>query len=669
MRATHAPPDGDELTPRKVLVVEDDEVLNRLAQKILTRAGFDADGVMTGAEAADRVTADPDLILLLDQELPDMTGTELVRTLKDGGRTLPFVAMTGHGDETVAVEMMKLGARDYLVKGADLTELLPKVFNRVFRELQTERELAWAQAALRESEERFKLAMEASRDGIWDWNVETGKVYFSPSYAAMLGFGPDELPGRISTWSERIHPENRDSAVEANTACIENRTDGFRVEFRMRTRSGDWRWILARGKAVTRGPDGRAIRLVGTHTDITDQKAAEAEKTRLERQFHQAQRLESVGRLAGGVAHDLNNLLSPILGFAEMLADAAGEDTNRRWQAEEIVKASLRARDLVRQLLAFSRRQTLSLKPVDLNALVERFRPLLRRTIREDIDIRAHLSPDLPKVAGDAGQLEQVIMNLAVNAQDAMPVGGVLTVETGMVELDEAFTARHDDLNPGPHVLLAVTDTGCGMDAETRTHLFEPFFTTREIDKGTGLGLATVHGIIKQHDGHIRVDSEPGAGSTFRIYLPRHAGAGETDAGARSSTPDAFAAPRGTEAVLLVEDNDLVQELAVTILKRQGHKVLTAASGDEAMALLDRYDGPVHLLLTDVVMPGMNGRQLFEKAARVHPGLKVLYMSGYTDNVLADRGVEETAGHFIQKPFSVNALAAKVRAILDECEV
>ena len=668
MKASNTASDGDDLTPRKVLVVEDDEILNRLAQKILTRAGFDAEGVMTGAEAADRVTADPDLILLLDQELPDMTGTELVRTLKDRSRTVPFVAMTGHGDETVAVEMMKLGARDYLVKGANLTELLPKVFNRVFRELETERELAYAQAALRESEERFKLAMEASRDGIWDWNIETGEVYYSPSYAAMLGFGPDELPGRISTWSERIHPENRDSAVEANTACIENRIDSFRVEFRMRTRTGDWRWILARGKAVARRPDGRAIRLVGTHTDITDQKAAEAEKTRLERQFQQAQRLESVGRLAGGVAHDLNNLLSPILGFAEMLADAAGADTDRRWQAEEIVKASLRARDLVRRLLAFSRRQTLSLKPVDLNALVERFHPLLRRTIREDIDIRAHLSPNLPKVAGDAGQLEQVIMNLAVNAQDAMPIGGVLTVETGMVELDEAFTARHDDLNPGPHVLLAVTDTGCGMDVETRTHLFEPFFTTREIDKGTGLGLATVYGIIKQHNGHILVDSEPGAGSTFSIYLPRHAGAdaGETDAGACSSTSDPLSAPRGAETVLLVEDNDLVQELAVTILKRQGYMVLTAASGDEAMALLDRYEGPVHLLLTDVVMPGMNGRQLFEKATPVHPDLKVLYMSGYTDNVLADRGVEETAGHFIQKPFSVNALAAKVRAILDE---
>ncbi len=438
-------------------------------------------------------------------------------------------------------------------------------------------------------------------------------------------------------------------------------------EYRFRHPDGTEYLVIANASPVL-NEAGEIVAAVATFHDITDQKAAEAEKTRLERQFQQAQRLESVGRLAGGVAHDLNNLLSPILGYAEMLADAAGADTDRRWQAGEIVKASLRARDLVRRLLAFSRRQTLSLKPVDLNALVERFHPLLRRTIREDIDIRAHLSPNLPKVAGDVGQLEQVIMNLAVNAQDAMPIGGVLTVETGMVELDEAFTARHDDLNPGPHVLLAVTDTGCGMDAETRTHLFEPFFTTREIDKGTGLGLATVYGIIKQHNGHILVDSEPGAGSTFSIYLPRHAGAdaGETDAGACSSTSDPLSAPRGAETVLLVEDNDLVQELAVTILKRQGYMVLTAASGDEAMALLDRYEGPVHILLTDVVMPGMNGRQLFEKATPVHPDLKVLYMSGYTDNVLADRGVEETAGHFIQKPFSVNALAAKVRAILDE---
>jgi PAS domain S-box-containing protein len=670
MMKADAPPNGADPGPRRVLVVEDDEGLNLVARKILKRAGFDAEGVMTGAEAADRVMADPNQVLLLDQQLPDMTGTELVRTLKDRGQTLPFVAMTGHGDETVAVEMMKLGAREYLVKGANLTELLPKVFNRVFRELETERKLDQAQAALRVSEERFQLAMEASRDGIWDWSVETGAVYFSPSCAAMLGFGPDELPSQISAWSDRIHPDDRKPAVRVPTACIQNRTDSFRVEFRMQTREGDWRWIQARGKAVARASNGRATRLVGTHTDITDRKRAEAENARLERQFQQAQRLESVGRLAGGVAHDLNNLLSPILGFAEMLADAAGEETQRRWQAEEIVKASLRARDLVQQLLAFSRRQPLTLKPVNLNTLVESFAPLLRRTIREDIDIRFDLSPGLPKVAGDVGQLEQVIMNLAVNAQEAMPMGGALTLETGTVELAAELADPHDNLTPGPHVLLNFIDTGYGMDDNIRAHLFEPFFTTREHDKGTGLGLSIVYGIIKQHGGRICVDSEPGAGSCFTIHLPRHVGS-ETPDDVSETPPrrDAAKAAASAETVLLVEDNELVRGLAATILTGQGYTVLEAESGTEALESLARHEGPVHLLLTDVVMPGMNGRRLYEQVSRSHPKIRVLYMSGYNDDVISNRGVTERTPHFIQKPFSVHALTEKVREILDECEV
>ncbi len=396
---------------------------------------------------------------------------------------------------------------------------------------------------------------------------------------------------------------------------------------------------------------------------ITERKRAEEERARLEEQFHQSQKLESIGRLAGGVAHDLNNLLSPILGYSEMLlADAVGRDP-RRDSLTAIVTAGKRARDLVRQLLAFGRKQTLKVEPVDLNGLLKHFHRLLRRTIREDIVIHMDLDRTLPPIQGDAGQLEQVVMNLAVNAQDAMPDGGELTIETSAAVLDEAYAAHHEGVTPGPYVMLAVSDTGCGMDAETREHIFEPFFTTKEKHKGTGLGLATIYGIVKQHAGHIWIYSEPGAGSTFKVYLPM--AGGKVFAEAEAPKPIPATDPDGTETILVVEDNQQVRELTITILQREGYRVLSAHSGESALIELNRHEGPVHLLLTDVVMPDMNGRELFDKISSTHPHMKVLYMSGYTDNVIAHSGVLDADIGFIQKPFTVTGLAAKVREVLD----
>ncbi|MFP4350577.1 MAG: PocR ligand-binding domain-containing protein [Desulfococcaceae bacterium] len=395
---------------------------------------------------------------------------------------------------------------------------------------------------------------------------------------------------------------------------------------------------------------------------ITERKRAEEERARLEERFHQSQKLESIGRLAGGVAHDLNNLLSPILGYSEMLlADAVGMDP-RRDSLTAIVTAGQRARDLVRQLLAFGRKQTLKVEPVDLNILLKHFHRLLRRTIREDIVIHMDLARALPPIQGDAGQLEQVVMNLAVNAQDAMPDGGELTIETSAAVLDEAYAARHEGVTPGSYVMLAVSDTGCGMDAETREHIFEPFFTTKEKHKGTGLGLATIYGIVKQHAGHIWIYSEPGAGSTFKIYLP--VAGREVSAKSEAARTQPAADPGGSETILVVEDNQQVRELTNTILEREGYRVLSAHSGESALVELNRHQGPVHLLLTDVVMPDMNGRELFDKISATHPHMKVLYMSGYTDNVIAHRGVLDADIGFIQKPFVVTGLAAKVREVL-----
>ena len=362
------------------------------------------------------------------------------------------------------------------------------------------------------------------------------------------------------------------------------------------------------------------------------------------------------------MAHDLNNLLSPIIGYGEMLLEDTAEDDLQREPVEEIVNAGMRARDLVRQLLAFSRKQTLEFKHIDLSALLRNFEKLLRRTIREDVAIHMVLAQPLPLINGDVGQLEQVVINLAVNAQDAMPDGGDLTIETAEVELDESYAAQHKGVPPGMYAMLVVSDTGYGMDAETRKHLFEPFFTTKEKDKGTGLGLATVYGIVKQHGGNVWSYSEPGLGSTFKVYLP----VSTESTVSEQYVPKAPSAVRGSETVLLAEDNEQVRELALAILKRQGYTVLPAASGKEALAILDRLDGPVDLLLTDVVMPEMNGKQLFDRVSATCPDIKVLYMSGYTDNVIAHHGMIDASIHYIQKPFSVKALAAKVREVLDQ---
>jgi nitrogen-specific signal transduction histidine kinase/CheY-like chemotaxis protein len=400
---------------------------------------------------------------------------------------------------------------------------------------------------------------------------------------------------------------------------------------------------------------------VAVKRDITEHLRLEEEKERLEDEVERGRRLESIGRLAGGVAHDLNNLLSPILGYGELLMlDLVGDEESLD-SVREIVRAGERARTLVAQLLAFSRRQLLEFRPVDLNAILGEFENLLRRTIREDVELRICPDPDLPLVRADAGQLEQVIMNLAVNAQDAMPEGGVLVLETGVLELSEAYAALHDNMRPGKYVQLSVSDTGCGMDEETRARIFEPFFTTKGQEHGTGLGLATVYGIVKQHGGDIWVYSEPGHGCTFKIYLPVDRGAGAMVA----ETEETSGPTGGNETILLAEDDRQVRGLASAVLEREGYTVLAACGGEHALRLVREHSGPIDILLTDVVMPDINGRVLYEKLAKACPDLKVIYMSGYTDNVIAHHGIIEDDVNFLQKPFNVKLLARQVRRVLD----
>jgi signal transduction histidine kinase len=387
-----------------------------------------------------------------------------------------------------------------------------------------------------------------------------------------------------------------------------------------------------------------------------------AARERIHAQLLQAQKVEGIGRLAGGVAHDFNNLLTVILTYTECVLQAIPEGDPLRTDLLEVRNAGERAAAMTRQLLAFSRKQVLQPVPLSLNEVATGIEQMLRRLLGEDIDFVQVLAPDLGVVRADPSQLEQVILNLAVNARDAMPDGGKLTLETSNVEIDEEYAARHVAARPGPYVQLAVTDTGCGMDEHTRARLFEPFFTTKEIGKGTGLGLSTAYGIVKQSGGDIWVYSEPGRGTTFKIYLPRDLSATAVALKTRPTVTQVT----GTETVLVVEDEEQLRKLSRRSLEAAGYTVLTAADGDEAMQVSARHPGDIHLVFTDVVMPRISGRVLAQELARARPGIKVLYTSGYTDDAIVHHGVLNPGTHFVAKPFTSADLTRKVREVLDE---
>jgi PAS domain S-box-containing protein len=429
---------------------------------------------------------------------------------------------------------------------------------------------------------------------------------------------------------------------------------GYRIadsETREHARDGRPRVFL--NNVVGFVEDGHLVRVWGTQRDVTEQR-------HLEEQFRQSQKMEAVGQLAGGIAHDFNNLLTAILGNTQLLLRELPPGDSKRGDVEEIRKASERAASLTRQLLAYSRRQMLQPEVLDLNVVVAEMDKMLRRLIGEHIALVAVPTPDLGRVRADPNQIEQVIVNLAVNARDAMPDGGKLTLETANVDLDETFAQTHLGAVPGSYAMLAVTDTGTGMDASVRAHLFEPFFTTKEVGKGTGLGLATVYGIVKQSGGYISVYSEPGRGTSVKIYLPRIEAPAATPPG-----PQKGGAARGSETVLVVEDEPAVLTLSRRALEAQGYVVLAASDAAAALRVVERHGGTIHLLLTDVVMPGMSGRELADRLAAQRPGIRVLYMSGYPGDAVVQHGTLPSGSAFLQKPFSPDGLSRKVRDVLD----
>ena len=719
--------------------------------------------------------------IILDLFLPDSRGLDTLAKVHSHSPTVPIVVLIGLQDRQVARQAIREGAQDYLVKGNLLdTDRLSRAIRYAIERMRSEN-------ALRKSEERFELLARATNDGVWDWDLLTGQMWWKVGVHSFLGY-PPYFVGNDPTWRhDRIHEDDRERIATGIRTVIDGGGHFWLDEYRYLCADGSYAWVFDRGYVI-HDEAGKPIRMIGALMDITDRKRAEealretnetlrtlvqssplgiavtdanlklriwnpaaerilgwkshevlgrplppvlapdegeepvggltkrvvlgeavtevelrckrrdgipvhlnlsmaplcdaqgefsgtmavvanaterklAEKQRaeLEEQLRQSQKMEAVGRLAGGIAHDFNNLLTAISGYGSLLRNRFDGNDPCRAHVEEILKSANLAASLTRQLLAFSRRQVLQPRVLDLNEVLGGMETLLRRLIGEHLELTTVTDDALGRVLADQSQIEQVIMNLAVNARDAMPKGGKLLLQTRNVNLDETYTHRHGRIRAGPHVLLTVTDTGTGMDEEIQSHLFEPFFTTKEIGKGTGLGLATVYGIVKQSDGDIWVYSEPGHGSTFKIYLPRVEEALE-----QPSRTSPRAEPRkGSETVLLVEDSEFVRRLLRELLGQCGYKVLEASQGHEALRLSNEYEGRIDLLLTDMVMPRMSGRELAAQLAPQRPTMKVLYMSGYTEEAITRHGVLDPGTAFLEKPFTPETLARKLRQILD----
>jgi two-component system, cell cycle sensor histidine kinase and response regulator CckA len=642
--------------PTRILVVDDDRDHAEMVREFLRLSepwrAATIDIATHYEEALRRLTTNAYDVAFFDYVLGPRDGIALMRDAREAGVDTPVVVLTGHGAEEVAVEAMKAGAADYLSKVQLSVEALDRTIRHALAIGEREQQRRQAEAALRASEERFRALVENSSDALLLLDAEGRITYLTPSSGRHLGWKPEEMIAK--SIFDFVHPDDREIIGIRMAEALQK--PGELVIQEVRFQHGDGTYRVMEGAGVNRLNDPSVRAIVVNARDISDRR-------KLEEQLWHAQKMEAVGQLAGGIAHDFNNLLTAILGYTNLvLEEVPGEDPLRA-DLEEIRSAGERAASLTSQLLAFSRRQILMPQLVDVNTLISSLQKLLRRLVTEQVEIVAALAPKLPAVRADPASLEQVIVNLAVNARDAMPTGGRLTIETAIVELDAVYAATHIPLVPGRYVMIAISDSGIGMDESTRARIFEPFFTTKGQGKGIGLGLATVYGIVKQNGGYIWVYSEPGEGTVFKVYLPPAEMPSAVTRADGSSAADTRKR-RGWETVLLVEDEDAVRALAREVLRRHGYVVLEARHGVDALRLAERHPDEIHLMITDLVMPHMSGGELAKRLSADRPKMKVLFMSGYTEQGVLHRDLTAGAA-FMQKPFTPELLARRVRSVLD----
>lgn len=704
MNSTPPNPDPFNLQGHAVLIIDDEPANLEVLAASLERAGLQVLVAQTGERGLDKARyAQPDLIML-DVKLPDSNGFEICRRLKAEGRTqeIPVIFITVLTEAEAKVKGFKAGGVDFISKPFQEEDVLARVtthlrLRQLTQTLQKQNEqLQIAQTALRQANEgleqrveertaelaranavlqeqinerrRAEAALTTERnllrtlidnlpDIIYVKDIESRFVLVNLPHLQRLGaVSLDEVAGK--TDFDFYPPDLAQEFYADEQAVLRSGQPLLNKEERNRTKdTGVWRWLLTT-KVPLRDGQGQTIGLVGIGHDITERK-------HLEEQFRQAQKMECVGRLSGGVAHDFNNLLTAIGGYTELVREALPSTHPAYPDLETIQSATQRAKILIRQLLTFARQQPLNPQVLNLNELILNLDKLLRRLIGENIELVTLPAPDLGYVKADPNQIEQILVNLAINARDAMPTGGVLTIETANTNLDGGYARQHAEISPGLYVLLAVSDTGTGMSPEVQARLFEPFFTTKEAGKGSGLGLATCYGIVKQHGGHIWIYSEVGQGTTVKVYLPY-----TTDGAAPALMAEEGAATlrQGHETVLLVEDEGSVRQFTRRVLDSLGYTVLEAPNGEEALRIAAEYGGDIHLLLTDIMMPRLGGKALADRLQARQPGLKVLFMSGYTDNGIVQNGLLEADIAFLQKPFSPEELARKVWQVLEASE-
>ncbi len=753
-----------------LLVVEDDEDDYVLLSDMLRGAGreIEVDRAATLPDALAHVERQIYDLCFFDYRLGSENGLDLLREIREHGIDSPVIFLTGQGDEEIAVQAMKAGAIDYMLKSKLTEAALARAIRYAINLHKNEELLREAQRELQANERRFRALVEHSYGATHLMDADGKCLWASHSAGQIMGYTPEELVGRPAFGL--VHPEDVAQVREILQRLLSEPETPQKFEFRCRHKDGSWRWLEASAGNRLTDPDVAGI--VMNYRDVSQRKRTEealrhsrdewevtfdsmseavsfhdaeyhilrtnqafrrlvggrqaetcsqlvhgtekppehcpmakvlvskkseageffepnlnrmlsvrvdpvlngtnevvsvvhviqdiTERHELQMRLQHAEKMEAVGQLAGGIAHDFNNLLMVITSYAELMLDWLAENPALRHNAQEILKAGRRAASLTQQLLAFGRKQVLAPRVLDLNASLQEIGKLLPRLIGEDIELAIRPGEQLWPVKADPVQMEQVIMNLASNARDAMPRGGKLVIETCNAHLDEDHARQHAQTAAGDYVLLAVSDTGVGIDPKAQPHIFEPFFTTKEKGKGTGLGLASVYGIVEQSGGTIWVYSEVDHGTTFKIYLPR---VQQAQAAVLAPQPE-HQAVGGSETLLLVEDEDAVRQAAYEFLESCGYTVLQARSGTEAIALAERFAGEIDLLITDVVMPGMSGRELSDAFLTTRPRMKVLYISGYTEGAVLQRGVMECGGMFLQKPFSLNVLGAKVREAL-----
>jgi two-component system cell cycle sensor histidine kinase/response regulator CckA len=627
----------------RLLHLEDNPTDSELVELALREAGMDWDVVRV--ESRDAFVAALEQggfhIVVSDYSLPSFNGLEALCETRKRRPELAFLFFTGTLGEERAVEALKAGATDFVAK--ERRDRLAPALRRAVKEAEE-------RAARRQAEEQYQLLFESNPHPMWVFDAETlAFLAVNDATVQQYGYSRSELLGM--TIKDIRPPEEVPALMEELKSLSWPGSDWLRV-WKHRRKDGSIMDAETGSNPIVF--QGRRAVLVLAH-DLTDKK-------KLEAQLLQSQKMEAIGQLAGGVAHDFNNLLGVIAGYTDLLLKDLGAQHPGTRRAEQIRKAADRAAGLTRQLLAFSRKQVLQPKVLDLNAVVLDVEKMLQRLIGEDIHLVTVLSEALGRVKADPGQIEQVIVNLSVNARDAMLKGGKLIIETANIDLDSHYAETRSEVRPGPYVLLAVSDTGHGMDEETISRIFEPFFTTKEEGKGTGLGLSTVFGIVKQSGGHVGVYSEVGQGTTFRVYLPR-----VDDSGEAAVVAAVLSEPRRArgETILLVEDAEALRMMIREMLESAGYEVLAGDSPEEALAVGEAHSGPIHLVLTDVVMPRLSGPQVAERLNAAWPGVKVLYMSGYTDEAIVHHGVLEGGTPFLQKPFTTDVLLRKVSEVLD----